>query len=222
MISSDYKHYKIKTSYANYYVAILKYQDKIYIGSKKKCLIISVYLDGDAPNIDSVCYDIGCNETATHLMRAGISFVKKHYSKYLKKHKIKLIYIMDKSSIQCERNYKQSLPYYYLAKYGQTWYEKHFKAIPDEIKTYEADKKRLKEALATKPKLKLKNKKLKKLYNNHENIGDFIKDITTTYDCIALKGWFNTFMVSYVPYLVGMRWKAFMKGNTIDIEIEKD
>ena len=48
------EYYKINTSYANYYIMIKPYfdgkehyMDKVFLGSKKKCMVISIHFDSD-------------------------------------------------------------------------------------------------------------------------------------------------------------------------------
>ena len=233
----DKQYFKIKTSFANYYLQVqhyvddedFNYMDKIILGSKTKCMVMSVYLDGDAPNIDAIAYGDNCNEAGTHkrhigtihMIKCGISFVRNIYRNYLKKYGIQTIILKDKSSIQCYREYEQSLPYFYIAKHGKTWYEKHLGAVPEtNIERYKQDKQKLVEALKTKPTLKFKMKGLDAEYEKHKSIGTFIKHITNNYDCIALKGWFQNFLEEYLPYLVGMRWNVVLEDNSIDIMIE--
>ena len=223
--------YKIKTSYANYFAEVQhfyneideNYMDKIVIGSKRKCMFISVYLDGDAPNIDAVGYTHQQHHGTIHMIKCGIAFVKQKYQKYLEAHRIDTLQLIDKSSIQCERKYEQSLPNFYIAKYGKTWYEKHFNAIPEDIdiSKYADDKAKLKQALKTKPDLKFKVKGLDEVYAKYNDIGTFIKEATSQYDCRVLKGWFDAFLKRYLPYLDPWRFKMpFLFLSCLCIEIE--
>ena len=160
------KFYLIKTSYAHYYAEVyqlydgkLNYMDKIVIGSKKKCLFFSIYFDSSEPNIDTIGYSekcsIGDNMHGTlHMIKTGISFVKKMYQNYLSKNNITYFQLKDMSKIQ-------NLPNYYMMKYGKTWYEKHLGCYPHMLskQKYEQDKTSLRNALKSKPDLEFQKKR---------------------------------------------------------------
>lgn len=57
---------------------------KVFVGAKKKCVVISVYLDGSNPNIDAIGFDETCSAHADlsrgrgtiDLVNSALSFVK--------------------------------------------------------------------------------------------------------------------------------------------------
>jgi len=149
MNSKDY--YRIKTSFANYKVMVehqYENMDRVHIGNKKKCIVMSVYFDDNEPNIDAIGYDENCNETGDlvqntgtiHMIRSAMAFVVNHYKQF----KFKKFQLKDKSTIRCSKGYWMPLNIYYLVKHGKTWYEKKLGAVPANPSKYKNDKAMLK------------------------------------------------------------------------------
>lgn len=227
------KFYLIKTSYAHYYAEVyqlydgkLNYMDKIVIGSKKKCLFFSIYFDSSEPNIDTIGYSekcsIGDNMHGTlHMIKTGISFVKKMYQNYLSKNNITYFQLKDMSKIHCKSDYKQNLPNYYMMKYGKTWYEKHLGCYPHMLskQKYEQDKTSLRNALKSKPDLEFqkKDKIIKEIYKDYDSLEQFFNYIDAKYDCRVFKEWLDKFVFTYMPYLTGLIWRVPIDSIDIDI-----
>ena len=191
-----YIYYKINTSYANYYV------------------MIKPYFDGKE------------HYGTIHMLKTGVSFIRKYYKKYLNKNKITFCLLKDKSNMDCLRNSHQSLPHYYIIKYGQTWYEKNFECFPhsDMIQKYYKDRKDLRASVLSKPIIDfgLKNKKLAYLYGKYNNFKEFFDFISSNYDCYIYRDWLDRYVNMFIPYLYGMTWCIpFNKNNKIKLTLKK-
>jgi hypothetical protein len=198
-------------------------------------MVISIYFDGTNPNIDAICYDEHCNTTdnhitnrgTIHMIKASLTFIIKCYRNV----KILGFELKDQSNINCNNNYIQSLSNYYMAYYSKIWYEDKLKARPLYIseEKYENDKNSLIEYLLTKPDYNyiMKNvslsqkRSLEPIYNSSKSIKEFLF-LLKEYDCIVYKGWLDSLVVQFIPYLRGMEWFIPLDGNLLDnVEIIK-
>lgn len=200
-----------------------KYMHRVHIGNTKKCIVMSVYLDGDDPNIDAISHDQNCNvkrdmlqNTGTvHMIKSAMSFVRQYYRKY----DFKNFQLKDKSTIKCERGW-MPLNVYYLAKYGKTWYEKKLDAQPVDYKNrYYDDKKRLKEDMNNiiqhrdtfYESLMVNVKKPHKdalfpYFKEKQTMKEFLDYMFENYDCYIFKNWLESYVKQFIPYLIGMTW----------------
>ena len=230
-------YFHITTDYSNYYAMIQPYydgkhhyMDKVFLGSKKKCMVMSIYLDSDEPNIDSFGhnsnYDLAKKQGSIHMLKTGVSFIRKFYKDYFKLHKIKYIQLKDKADIDCMRDTLQNLATFYIVKHKKTWYEKNFECIPAiiPIEKYSKDCNALFTSMNTKPDINFgqKNKKLTELYTRYATFKDFFTYLAANFDCRIYKDWLDEYVSDYIPYLYGMKWKMpFNKANKIKITLKK-
>jgi hypothetical protein len=191
----------------------------IKLGGKEECVSIHVY-----------------NEEPYQCMLTGVSF-KEHCSidnilergqgteKMLKvslKFTLSLfphvnnVYFIDVSKIPCKRNYYLSLAVLSIAKYGTTWYQRKFNAIPENdsvlvaLSNIDAKMQGPKDMHFDKFALKYicKNKDLRKntmdglrlLYNRTSSYREFITEAHTySKDCLVFKDWLYFFISGLEP-----------------------
>lgn len=240
MSNKDY--YIVKTSYSNYYVEVWHQYpnvDNVYVGGKKKCVALSVYMDEDMPNIDGVGYDEHCNSQSNlqrghrtrHMVMCALAFINHIY-----KHTKNIFYLKDTSRIQCN-GYDMYLPYFYILHYGSTWYEKHFHAIPaiaSEKVIYKDNVKAFKAYMKTKPSAEdifqyvrshERKAALATEYNKqtYKNLNEFIRS-TKEMDCLVYKDWADKIIEKFFPNLTRMDWniEAGDQNVTIDVIIKQE
>lgn len=132
MVAPNIKHYIISCDPYVYGATITrdKYleRDLIKFGGKKECVHIAIY--DDIPNIDGVGYGKKCalnksleqGEGTEHLLKTAIRFICNLYPDS------KAFSLKDTSHIKCKDGDTMSLGLLYIAKYGETWYQKKFGA----------------------------------------------------------------------------------------------
>jgi hypothetical protein len=228
--------YQIKSDKYTYYAVIKqmsKLCHKVFIGAKRKCVVISVYFDETNPNIDALSFDENCSahgdlrrgRGTVDLLNTAMAFVKQIYG-------FDTFEFMDKSTVPCDHQYELPLMYLHLAKYNKTWYEEKFNAQPLEISNYTERKTRLRNHLKTKPDwesftsectMTSKFKKsLKSLYDESDSLADFLKTIGTQYDCYLFKLW----LVKYIDKVMGIKlyattWSITLASQPALVTIEK-
>ena len=226
------EYFKLKTSYASYYVEIWHQYpniDKVYVGGKKKCVSFSIYLeDKESPNLDGFGYDESCNKEgdhvkgvgSIHLLKVSMLFIISHY----KLSNDTRFQFKDTSFIECNA-YKLALPIYYTVFYGKTWYESKFDAVPlfmskDDLKE---QRNQLMIFLKTKPHINeffSGSERLKaiisKSYDESESIQDCLRRLKEL-DCSIFKNWLPALVSRFIPLLLGTEWT--IQCNT-DIEIK--
>lgn len=200
----------------------------LILGGRKKCVIVSVYLDGDHPNLDAVGYDQNCNLEA-NLIRGSGSVMIIHvamtvvYKLYPQLRSSMPFELVDKSHISCRSNYELELPFYYVAKHNKTWYESKLGARPEvqeEWIEYRAQKRRLSRFLRSTvekpswtdfiskylvPSSLRRNADFKQWYESANTLHDFISECARR-DCVVFRKWLGILVSSFIPRLVGMHW----------------
>lgn len=193
-------------------------QHKVIVGGKKKCVVISVYHDGTHPNIDSLSYDERCNSSATlergrgtkDMVLSAMSLVHTLYGHTQ-------FELKDRSYVKCEQSYEIPLMYLYLAKHGKTWYEDHFGARPIKIKDYDIKVKNLKRLLKEYPAWSQVceqydvpqkfRKALGALYRDVKSLKDFIRLVSSEYDCYMCKQWLGNIIEHVMEQdMLGTSW----------------
>jgi hypothetical protein len=204
------KYYKINN---NYYAIVLEneFENRIRFGGTRECINISVYKDDTIPQINGISYDKRCNKTESMIPGSGtIDMIKSaiKFSKSLYPDNCKSFMFKDMSNINCKKNIKVPLYYYYLSKYGKTWYQSKLNARPEfkqHIKFIEESLIKLndpKEKVNYKTfctlylrnldsKIKNLQDEFKDLYNESNTYHEFLNKIIDTYDCGILNIWFN-------------------------------
>ncbi len=163
--------YYIITNKSNkYYVNIHKNKNEyiIYVGGIiKKCVNIIIYADNNIGVLELKQHDFKCflfkdtnNNDIKDLLRTSLYFI------IMKFPTLKYIEFTDNSYITCENKKRMSLSDLSTVKYGKTWYEYHFNAIPYNNEDILFQKSRIQE---------LKNRKIEL------NSDDFIKKHYETY-----------------------------------------
>jgi hypothetical protein len=124
----------------NYYVSVINdNNNSINIGfgnyKSRPCIEILVYNDSPIAILNNVSNDIKCTimndfninyQDIILLIKIALHFIINKYTY------IQQIILNDNSTINCSNNIKISLADLSFIKYGKTWYEKNFNAIPDE------------------------------------------------------------------------------------------
>jgi hypothetical protein len=202
------KFYKINNTY---YAIVLEneFEYRIRFGSSRECINMSVYKDDNIPHINGLSYDKRCNKSESmvpglgtiDMIKSAIKFAKELYPDNCKDFMFK-----DMSSINCKKNIKVPLYYYYLTKYEKTWYQSKLNAKPEfkqHIKFIEDSLKKLndpKEKVNYKTfcilylrDIQIKNlqEEFKDIYNDSNTYYEFLNKIIDNYDCGILNIWFN-------------------------------
>ena len=236
------EYFTIKTSYAHYHAVIVHQysgsMDKVYIGSKKRCVLFSIYLDGDHPNIDAIGFNENCNLAGDlkrgygtmHMIRCALSFIHNKYPQ-LKNLPFEL---KDVSSISCGR-FDLPLSKYYLSKYGKTWYEMKFGAIPAShslLLKYNRARDALLRYLHQSPILPFTdfiqqfNSKTQRLltalrstYDTSKSLHDFIIKLDSEYDCAIFERWLEVLVDPFIQ-VYGTTWHISFDASSQPIIIE--
>jgi hypothetical protein len=111
---------------------------RVIIGGDKGCVFFSVYKDEPdsySPNLDGLAFDenkctigeikLEPNVGTVRMLKASIVFLCQLFPQ------IKNVLFKDASLMNCYKNIKINLYDFYIAKYGKTWYESKFNAIPE-------------------------------------------------------------------------------------------
>ena len=203
-----------------------KYYDKIHIGNKKKCIVISVYFDKEEnPNIDAIGYDKNCNESTgtVHMIKAAMAFVNHKYGHTVFQFK-------DKSTIRCKHGYWMPLNIYYIAKYGKTWYEIKLgaKALDEQyyrdLKTFKHafNKEELSESHYDDLMINVKPSKKKAFYPYYKqtkNMKEFLGNFWD-HDCYIFRNWLDRYVQKYIKNIATMEWQI-KHDPAFNITIEK-
>ena len=237
------EYFRIKTGFCNYKAMVEhmnKYMDRVHIGNKKKCIVISVYFDDidNNPNIDAIGYHEDCNETGhllkntgtVHMIKSSMSFIVKHYNKY----KFNKFQLKDKSTIKCQSGWWMPLNVYYLAKHGKTWYEMKLGAKPlRDTVVYRKDKTNLKKDMnlihnSTKIELyeelmkdvsKPQKDALYKFFEKSKTMKEFLHYFFDSHDCYVFRNWLERYVKRFIPYIIGMEW-VIEHDPFFNVEIE--
>ena len=218
-------YYRINSDSYTYYAKVQVYSDmlhKVFIGGKKKCVVISVYFDGTHPNIDTFAYDPKCDVHATlqrgkgsvDLLQSAMLFVKRLY-------KHSTFELIDQSHVTCAKGYQIPLVHLHIVKYFKTWYEDKLGAIPVQLPTYQTDMRNLRSYMKTYPSFDdfankcgmspVQKSGLAELYNQCKTVQEFIKKITSEYDCYLCKGWVSKLVQEFMS-VYGSSW--LLRCNT--------
>ncbi len=109
----------------------------IYFGGKDiQCIEIGFYLSDDYGKLYTIVHDTCCNKTnnlsnglegTVMLANVAFNYIRRYYPT------IRILYLDDDNNKYCKLNELEnvSLIHYYVAFYGQTWYQRQFFAEPD-------------------------------------------------------------------------------------------
>jgi hypothetical protein len=112
----------------------------VSIGGKKECLNFSIYWDDNRHHLEGMNYDENCvmneseklvpNAGTVKMLKASLKFILYLYPN------TKSVTLKDSSFLKCKKSIKVSLSDLYIAKYGKTWYQYKFNAIPENETEY--------------------------------------------------------------------------------------
>jgi hypothetical protein len=207
------RYYEIKAEINTFNAIVSEYEFeyRVKFGGTRECINISVYKDDDEANINGISYDQRCSKDESmipgketiEMVKCSLKFTRELFPQLTKNFLFK-----DHSKITCLKNIKISLYYYYLTKYGRTWYQKNFNAKP----IRKESTKKINDALDV---LKEQTKKIQfkdfsnkyfrgckinnleaafeEIYQNSLTYKDFLTNIIDNYDCGILDTWFALF-----------------------------
>lgn len=241
-------YYRMKTKCCHYYAKVVEQYPnvhKVYVGGKKLCVAISVYLDMEEdshPNIDTLTYDTECNiennlmqgSGTVHLLKSAMTFVRRMYPQ----HKTCSFELIDKSHITCSSPNKHTvilpLCYYYIMKYGGTWYEKKLGArkkydhdgyrkgvrhMMKSLKSVTTQRNEFEPFAAAYGVPKFMWQSMKPVYDTQVSVVEFVKHILGEYDCYVLKDWFKNLCEKYVK-VYGDSWIIpYDQQHDVDMEV---
>ena len=123
-------YYKIKSKNYEFYASILdtEFEYRIKFGGTRECINISVYKDDAEANLNGISFDNRCSVDeqmvpTIEMLKTALKFTRLKYKEHSKS-----IMFKDHSRITCNKNIQIPLYYFYLTKYGKTWYEYKFNA----------------------------------------------------------------------------------------------
>jgi hypothetical protein len=132
------KYYEIKSEGHTFHAVVLSKEyghHNIKFGGKKSCVLFSIYDEERKPNLDRLQYDSECAVNVNVLEQGGGTLIMAKaamqfmYELFPKQKDMKF---MDWSEIECDKEKIVPLAYYYIVKYGKTWYEAKFNARPND------------------------------------------------------------------------------------------
>lgn len=219
------RYYKVETSRSSYYAVIEHYSDllhKVHFGGQKKCIVVSLYFDGEWPNIDAYSHHYKCNVSGdllhgkgtVHMLKTAMRFITEMYPQFTQMP----FQLKDQSYIPCAHEYELPLSQYYMVHYGKTWYETKFKAQPvQDQEKYAKAVAKFNSVLENAPMMKFSAfatrykihatyfHALEPLYNESKTMKEFF-DKLKSYDCNVYKRWLELYVDHYVPGLYGKTW----------------
>lgn len=237
-------YYKIKTKNYEFFAIILdtEFEYRIQFGGTRECINISVYKDDAEANLNGISFDNRCSvdeqmipgEGTIQMLKTALKFTRLKYKEHCKSMMFK-----DHSRITCDKHIKIPLYYFYLTKYGKTWYQDKFNAklynkndvekienalkfIKDPANKIEFDEFN-KKYIRFQKRFKDLDKTFKPIYDRSKNYYEFLNEIVVEFDCGIFDRWFSIFWNDICTLNFGeVYWK--IKGTTIDswdnIEIE--
>lgn len=200
-------------------------------GCKKRCITITKFIDNDNAHIEGITYDTLCNISKDMKRSSGtIDMIKTALTFLIRIFpKIRTVSFVDKSEIYCKNNAHVYLASYHFLKYGKTWYEDKFDAIPEEScdrKVYNRFKKNIgkyttssfKEFCSLYLEKNIRNKSaIMRTIRPHYDTNDliFLKRIQENEDCSVFYVWLYEYMQSKMKgaKLYQMFWN--IKADTI-------
>jgi hypothetical protein len=208
-------YYEIKSENNKFNAIIIenKFEYIIRFGGTKECINISVYKDDDKPNINGLSFNSRCSNDENlipgngtiEMVKSALKFTKHKFPNLTRKFLFK-----DYSTIDCLKKIQVRLYYYYLTKYGKTWYQKYFNAKPikgefiskinDALNILNDPNKKIeykdfcKRYLLINNRIRNLDEALKDLYKDSLNYKEFLMNVIKKYpDCGILDSWFGSF-----------------------------
>lgn len=233
-----------------FHASVIKYTSitRIRFGGRDDCIDFTLYNTPEVapfPNMDAfrhnklcaVNKDLANGSGTITMLKSAITFVKQQFPN------IKHIQFRDLSTINCDHNVTLELYYYYLAKYGKTWYQKHFDA---QLENREMRKKLCNGINTLKTPLTedydtfykthigpfISNMKhfkkdfylfyegFEKYYN--KNMRTFFKNLLSDIDCLILQYWFSTYLhaIFNISFPIAI-WIIKPEKNHVNISISR-
>lgn len=141
----SYSYYAIKSKNYIFRAIIIDIEEgdlmKITFGGEKECIHITIYKYEPYPNLDALSYKLGCaiipetglekGEGTIEMIKASMQFIKE----LCRDKEIPIDgFLFKDQSFLIEKKTQIPLDTLNFAKYGQTWYQRTFNAIP--VKEY--------------------------------------------------------------------------------------
>jgi hypothetical protein len=228
--------YKIRSKKYEFYATIQEYEHehRIKFGGARQCINISIYPDNNIPNINGISYDSECSigkdlhpgDGTIEMVKSALRFVKDLYPN------TKEFMLKDHSKIKCKNKIEIPLYYYYITKYGKTWYQDKFGAKPY-VKEERKHIKELVRFLKESPMLgieefdkvyvkasgcQLRNfaDHFREEYESSRSYMEFLKNVISNNDCGILMNWFQYFMYKHSDFNFGEAFWVVKVGNDWD------
>jgi hypothetical protein len=208
--------------------------DTFYIGfgGTSKCIDITVYENDSIAYISGLRYNDACalncklptgDDGTLIMILSALRFVVEKFQ-YVKE-----FHFTDDSKIECKKNKYISLMYYYLAKYGQTWYQVKLKALPvengviDKINTFESYMTSIKtmdfkeffrkfviDNCMTPKQILVHKTVLEEFYNNSNTYREFVINVDKAFPkrCIVFYKWLDKFVLDKCKVYAETKWKC--------------
>ena len=230
MTDKNIQHYVISCEPYVYGATITKdeYLERhlIKFGGKKACVQIAVY--DNIPNIDGIGYGKRCalNKSlepcigTEHLVKTAMRFVCELYPN------TNAFALKDTTFMTCSDGDIMNLWILYIAKYGETWYQKKYGAKAVRPENVDEAIKQINKILTSK---KMKNFKTfrakylrltkieemhleqcEKIYNKSTSLRNFIIELCKEFDCSFMRDWLPILIADTRPTISNLEIEEFL------------
>jgi hypothetical protein len=216
----------------------------IKFGGKKACVHIAIYGKEKIANIDGIGHGRRCalnksletGKGTEHMLKTALRFVCALYPK-TKKFSLK-----DTSYVKCNDGYTLSLGLLYIAKYGQTWYQKKYDAKFEGNNDIEGAINEINKVLTSRNMKQFKafyktylrmtdleEKYLKEctnIYENSNTLREFIIEICNRYDCSYTRQWLPKLLTDIRPFVLEneeffIHKSTVLSWDAVELDIEQ-
>lgn len=177
-------------------------EDEIWVGGEKRCAMLLIDKVERTCHLQLLDYKKECNvlknlkrDSGTiSLLKSSILLVKYFYP-YIAR-----VSLEDESFIMCKNKQRFSLGVFYLAKYGETWYQKKLGArctkditnMIVKINTFMHSRPKLESLIADEELIKYLDKK----YENCSNLRELMFEVN---ECSYFSGWLDKIIIGLMP-----------------------
>lgn len=198
------KYYRIKAANYEFGASVLKSEDLeqyiIRFGGTQRCIDIKLYFDDPIPHMDG---EMKSGQGTVLMVKSALKFVCALFPE------VSGFTLKDTSTLGCKNKIKISLPHYYIAKHGMSWYMSKFDAYAEDpthdvmiknankifnknIKVYfdEFYDKYVKRNKVAFDDIGFDIKTaLKEIYTKSKTTRDFFQRLDNEYDCFVFRDW---------------------------------